>query len=168
MDKLKIYIDSLMKIALLQTGKTTDKHVAGIADLYSSRINKYIAFETITIPELKNSGSLTVQEQKIREGKKILQAFVNDDWVILLDETGKEFRTTEFSEYLEKAFMMSRKRIVFVIGGPWGFSEEVNQRADFRISLSRMTFPHQLVRLLFLEQLYRVFTIIRGEPYHHE
>jgi 23S rRNA (pseudouridine1915-N3)-methyltransferase len=157
-----------MKIALLQTGKTTDKHVAGIADLYSSRINKYIAFETITIPELKNSGSLKVQEQKIREGKKILQAFVNEDWVILLDETGKEFRTTEFSEYLEKAFMMSRKRIVFVIGGPWGFSEEVNQRADFRISLSRMTFPHQLVRLLFLEQLYRVFTIIRGEPYHHE
>jgi 23S rRNA (pseudouridine1915-N3)-methyltransferase len=157
-----------MKIALLQTGKTTDKHVSGIAELYTSRINKFISFETITIPELKNSGSLPVQEQKIKEGKKIIQSFVNDDWVILLDERGKEFRTTEFSEYLEKAFMMSRKRIVFVIGGPWGFSEEVKQRADFTISLSRMTFPHQLVRLLFLEQLYRVFTIIRGEPYHHE
>jgi 23S rRNA (pseudouridine1915-N3)-methyltransferase len=109
-----------------------------------------------------------VQEQKIKEGKKIIQAFGNDDWVVLLDEKGKEFRTTEFSEYLQKAFMISRKRIVFVIGGPWGFSYEVQQSADFSISLSRMTFPHQLVRLLFLEQLYRVFTIIRGEPYHHE
>jgi 23S rRNA (pseudouridine1915-N3)-methyltransferase len=157
-----------MKIALLQTGKTTDKNVAAIADQYSSRINKYIVFEIITIPELKNSVNLTVQEHKIKEGKKIIQAFGNDDWVILLDERGKEFRTTEFTGYLEKAFMMSRKRIVFVIGGPWGFSDEVLQRADFRISLSRMTFPHQLVRLLILEQLYRVFTIIRGEPYHHE
>jgi 23S rRNA (pseudouridine1915-N3)-methyltransferase len=157
-----------MKIALVQTGKTADKNVAAIADLYSSRINKYISFEIITIPDIKNSGNLTVQEQKIREGKKIMQAFGNDDWVVLLDEKGKEFRTTEFSEYMENAFMMSRKRFLFVIGGPWGFSDEVQQRADFRISLSKMTFPHQLVRLLFLEQLYRAFTIIRGEPYHHE
>ncbi len=157
-----------MKIAMLQTGKTTDRNVAAIADLYSSRINKYIAFETITIPELKSAGSITVQEQKLKEGKRIIQALGNDDWVILLDERGKEFRTIEFTDYLEKAFRMSRKRIVFVIGGPWGFSDDVHQRADFMISLSRMTFPHQLVRLLFLEQLYRVFTILRGEPYHHE
>jgi 23S rRNA (pseudouridine1915-N3)-methyltransferase len=157
-----------MKIALLQTGKTTDRNVAAIADLYSSRIGKYIAFETITIPELKNSGSISVQEQKLKEGKRIMQALGNDDWVILLDERGKEFRTMAFTNYLENAFMMSRKRIVFVIGGPWGFSDDMQKRADFRISLSRMTFPHQLVRLLFLEQLYRVFTIIRGEPYHHE
>jgi 23S rRNA (pseudouridine1915-N3)-methyltransferase len=157
-----------MKIALVQTGKTTDKNVAAIADLYSSRIRKYIAFEIITIPELKNSGNLTVQEQKIREGKKIIGYLSDDDWVILLDEKGREFRTTEFSEYLGKAFLMSKKRLVFVIGGPWGFSHEVQQKADFRISLSKMTFPHQLVRLLFLEQLYRVFTILKGEPYHHE
>jgi 23S rRNA (pseudouridine1915-N3)-methyltransferase len=157
-----------MKIAMLQTGKTTDRNVAAIADLYSSRINKYIAFETITIPELKNAGSITVQEQKLKEGKRIIQALGSDDWVILLDERGKEFRTLEFTEYLGKAFRMSKKRLVFVIGGPWGFSDEVHQRADFMISLSRMTFPHQLVRLLFLEQLYRVFTIIRGEQYHHE
>jgi 23S rRNA (pseudouridine1915-N3)-methyltransferase len=157
-----------MKIAMLQTGKTTDRNVAAIADLYSSRINKYIAFETITIPELKNAGSLTVQEQKLKEGKRIIQALGNDDWVILLDEKGKEFRTIEFTDYLGKAFIMSGKRIVFVIGGPWGFSDDIRQRADFMISLSKMTFPHQLVRLLFLEQLYRVFTIIRGEPYHHE
>jgi 23S rRNA (pseudouridine1915-N3)-methyltransferase len=165
--KLK-FKDPFMKIALLQTGKTTDKNVAAIADLYSSRINKYLVFETVTIPELKNSGTLSVQEQKIREGRKLIQSIGNDDWVILLDERGKEFRTTEFTEYLEKSFMMSKKRIVFIIGGPWGFSDEIQQRADFRISLSRMTFPHQLVRLLFLEQLYRVLTIIRGEQYHHE
>ena len=114
-----------MKIALLQTGKTTDKNVAAIADLYASRINKYIVFEVITIPDIKNSGSLTVPEQKTGEGKKIIQALGNDDWVILLDERGKELRTTEFTDYLEKTFMMSRKRIVFVIGGPWGFSDEV-------------------------------------------
>jgi 23S rRNA (pseudouridine1915-N3)-methyltransferase len=157
-----------MKIALVQTGKTTDKNLAAIADLYSARINKYIAFEIITIPDIKKSGNLTVQEQKIKEGSRIIQAFGSDDWVVLLDEKGKAFSTIEFCEYLEKAFMISRKRIVFVIGGPWGFSDEVKQRADFSISLSRMTFPHQLVRLLFLEQLYRIFTIIRGEPYHHE
>jgi 23S rRNA (pseudouridine1915-N3)-methyltransferase len=157
-----------MKIALVQTGKTTDKDVAGIADLYISRIRKYTSFEVVTLPDIKNPGSLPVQEQKIKEGKKLIQLLFSDDYVVLLDEKGKEFRTVEFSRWMEKTFMISRKRIVFVIGGPWGFSEEVYDRADFRISLSKMTFPHQLVRLLFLEQLYRVFTIIRGEPYHHE
>jgi 23S rRNA (pseudouridine1915-N3)-methyltransferase len=157
-----------MKIALIQTGKTTDKNVAGIADLYYSRINKYMAFEIITLPEVKNSGTLTVQEQKMKEGNKIIQVLTRDDYIVLLDEKGKEFRTMEFSEWLGKTFMISGKRIVFVIGGPWGFSEELYERSDFRISLSKMTFPHQLVRLLFLEQLYRVFTLIRGEAYHHE
>jgi 23S rRNA (pseudouridine1915-N3)-methyltransferase len=157
-----------MKIALVQTGKTTDKNVAGIADVYLLRIRKYISFEIITLPDLKNSGNLTVQEQKIREGKKLMQSVLNDDYVVLLDERGKEFRTVEFSGWMEKTFMISSKRIVFVIGGPWGFSDEIYDRADFMISLSRMTYPHQLVRLLFLEQLYRVFTVIRGEPYHHE
>ena len=157
-----------MKIALVQTGKTTDKNVAGIADLYLSRIRKYITFDIITLPDLKNSADLPIREQKLKEGKKIIQMLSNDDYVVLLDERGREFRTTEFSSWMEKTFMISRKRIVFVIGGPWGFSDEVYERADFRISLSMMTFPHQLVRLLFLEQLYRVFTILRGEPYHHE
>jgi 23S rRNA (pseudouridine1915-N3)-methyltransferase len=157
-----------MKIALVQTGKTSDKNVAGIADLYLSRIRKYISFDIITLPDIKNSATLPVQEQKLKEGKKILQALSDDDYVVLLDERGKEFRTSEFSSWMEKSFMISRKRIIFVIGGAWGFSDEVYARADFRISLSKMTFPHQLVRLLFLEQLYRVFTIIRGEPYHHE
>ncbi|MBK8883231.1 MAG: 23S rRNA (pseudouridine(1915)-N(3))-methyltransferase RlmH [Bacteroidales bacterium] len=157
-----------MKIALIQTGKTTDKNVAVIADLYLSRIRKYNPFEIITLPDIKNAATLPVQDLKIKEGKKMLQAFNDDDYVVLLDEKGKEFRTSEFSLWMEKSLMISRKRIIFVIGGAWGFSDEVYARADFRISLSKLTFPHQLVRLLFLEQLYRIFTIIRGEPYHHE
>jgi 23S rRNA (pseudouridine1915-N3)-methyltransferase len=157
-----------MKIALLQTGKTTDKHIAEAVDLYASRIKKYSVFEIITLPDLKNTRNMSVQEQKMKEGKKIIQSISVDDYVILLDERGKELRTVEFSGWVEKIFMLPKKRIMFVIGGPWGFSDEVYGRADFRMSLSKMTFPHQLVRLLFLEQLYRVFTIIKGEPYHHE
>jgi 23S rRNA (pseudouridine1915-N3)-methyltransferase len=157
-----------MKITLLQTGKTTDKNVSALVDLYSSRIKKYTVFEIITLPELKNTKNMPVQEQKIKEAAKIFQSIVDDDYVILLDEKGKEFRTVEFSGFLEKLFFLPKRRIVFIIGGPWGFSEDVYSRADYKFSLSKMTFPHQLVRLLFLEQLYRVFTIIKGEPYHHE
>ena len=157
-----------MKIALLQTGKTSDKHISEVVDLYTTRIKKYSAFEIITLPDLKNTKNMSVQEQKMKEGKKIIMSFSIDDYVILLDEKGKELRTVEFSVWMEKIFMQPKKRIVFVIGGPWGFSEEVYDRADFKMSLSKMTFPHQLVRLLFLEQLYRIFTIIKGEPYHHE
>ena len=157
-----------MKIVLMQTGKTSDKNISGLADLYSSRISKYHAFETITLPELKNTKNMPVEEQKIKEGKKMLQTLNPDDFIVLLDERGREFRTVEMAAWLEKIFMKPGKRLVFIIGGPWGFSEEIYARSDFRISLSRMTFPHQLVRLLFLEQLYRVFTIIKGEPYHHE
>jgi 23S rRNA (pseudouridine1915-N3)-methyltransferase len=157
-----------MKIALLQTGKTTDKHISEVVELYSARIKKYSVFEIITLPDLKNSGNMSVQEQNMKEGKKVLQCVKTDDYVILLDEKGKELRTVEFSGWLGKLFMLPKKRIVFVIGGPWGFSEEVYSRADFKLSLSKMTFPHKLVRLLFLEQLYRVFTVMKGEPYHHE
>jgi 23S rRNA (pseudouridine1915-N3)-methyltransferase len=157
-----------MKIALLQTGKTTDKHIAEVVDHYSNRIKKYSVFEIITLPDVKNARNMPVQEQKIKEGKKVIQSISSDDYVVLLDERGKELRTFEFSAWIQKVFMLPKKSIIFVIGGPWGFSEEVYNRADFKMSLSRMTFPHQLVRLLFLEQLYRVFTIIKGEPYHHE
>jgi 23S rRNA (pseudouridine1915-N3)-methyltransferase len=157
-----------MKITLLQTGKATDKHVAELVDLYSNRIKKYSAFEIVTLPELKNTKNMPVQEQKSKEATKIIQCLTDDDYVILLDENGKELRTIEFSGALEKMFFLPKKRIIFIIGGPWGFSEDVYVRADLKLSLSKMTFPHQLVRLLFLEQLYRVFTIIKGEPYHHE
>ena len=157
-----------MKIALLQTGKTTDRNMAELVDLYSKRIKKYISFEVITIPELKNTKNMPVQEQLMKEANKIIQSVSDDDYVVLLDERGKEYRTIEFSTFLEKAFLLPKKRIIFIIGGPWGFSEAVYARADQKISLSKMTFSHQMVRLLFLEQLYRVFTIIKGEPYHHE
>jgi 23S rRNA (pseudouridine1915-N3)-methyltransferase len=157
-----------MKITLLQTGKTNEKHVSEGIEIYSSRIKKYTGFEINTIPDLKNTRSMPEHEQKTKEGNRILQSVGKDDYVVLLDERGKELRTAEFAEWLEKKFAVSIKKVVFIIGGPWGFSEEVYSRADFRLSLSKMTFPHQLVRLLFVEQLYRAFTIIKGEPYHHE
>jgi len=157
-----------MKITLLQNGKTTDKNVSALVDLYASRIKKYSVFEIISLPELKNTKNMPVHEQKFKEAAKIFQSIVDDDYVILLDEKGKESRTVEFSGYLEKLFFLPKKRVVFIIGGPWGFSEDVYSRADYILSLSKMTFPHQLVRLLFLEQLYRAFTIIKGESYHHE
>jgi 23S rRNA (pseudouridine1915-N3)-methyltransferase len=157
-----------MKIALLQTGKTTDRNLILSMDDYSSRIKKYTVFEIVTVPDLKNTKTMPPEEQKTREGKKILEIIGKDDYVILLDERGKQFRTMAFAGLLEKIMMMSKKRLVFIIGGAWGFSEEVYRRADMQMSLSQLTFPHQMVRLLFLEQLYRAFTIIRGEPYHHE
>jgi 23S rRNA (pseudouridine1915-N3)-methyltransferase len=157
-----------MKLVLLQTGKTSDKNILAIADIYSSRICKNYAFETITLPELKNTGNMPVDVQRLKEGKRIIQSLSPDDFVILLDEHGKELRTSEMASWMEKLFIVQKKRIVFVIGGPWGFSAEVYRRADSKVSLSKMTFPHQLVRLLFLEQLYRAITILKGEPYHHE
>ncbi|MGD0753702.1 MAG: 23S rRNA (pseudouridine(1915)-N(3))-methyltransferase RlmH [Bacteroidales bacterium] len=157
-----------MKIALLQTGKTTDKHIEELIDLYTNRIRKYAVFDVITLPDVKYTKNMPVQEQKIKEAAKIIQSVSEGDYIILLDERGKELRTIEFSGALEKMFFLPKKRIVFVIGGAWGFSETIYSRADYKISLSKMTYPHQLVRLLFLEQLYRAFTIIKGEPYHHE
>lgn len=157
-----------MKIALLQTGKTTEKHILEGVGIYSARLKKYCTFEIITIPDLKDTRSMPVKEQKNREGKRILQALDKDDILVLLDEKGKEMKTAEFASWLDSKSGIQVKRIVFAIGGPWGFSDEVYEASFFRLSLSRMTFPHQLVRLLFAEQLYRAFTIIRGEPYHHE
>lgn len=157
-----------MKVVLLQTGKTTDKNVSELAALYSGRISKYCTFEILTLQDIRNTKNMPVEEQKRKEGEKIIQCLNSDDHVVLLDEHGKEYRTIDFAVWLDKLIMLSKKRVVFIIGGPWGFSDEVYRRADQKLSLSRMTFPHQLVRLLFLEQLYRAFTIIKGEPYHHE
>jgi 23S rRNA (pseudouridine1915-N3)-methyltransferase len=157
-----------MKIVLLQTGKTSDRNISMAVEEYILRIKKYNSFEIITIPDQKNTRNMPVTEQKIREGKKILEILNADDHVILLDEKGREMSTVDLSVLLGKMFMLSKKRIIFVIGGPWGFSDEVYSRADFKLSLSRLTFSHQMVRLLFMEQLYRILTIIKGEAYHHE
>jgi 23S rRNA (pseudouridine1915-N3)-methyltransferase len=157
-----------MKIALMLTGKTTEKYIAAGVETYSKRISRYTGFEMITLPDLKNTRNMPAEEQKLREGRKIIQSIGKDDFVVLLDEKGNQFATVEFAGWLEKRLLNHSKRILFIIGGPWGFSEEVHKISNMKLSLSRMTFSHQLVRLLFVEQLYRAFSIIRGEPYHHE
>jgi len=157
-----------MKIALLQTGKTTEKHVAEGVEIYCARIRKFSGFEIITVPDLKNTRNMSPTDQKSAEGKKIIRLLGRDDYIVLLDEKGREFSSVEFARWIQKRLSGSAKRIVFIVGGPWGFSDEMLERADLKISLSKMTFPHQLVRLLFTEQLYRAFTIIRNEPYHHQ
>jgi len=156
-----------MKTLLILVGRTADKHFeAGISD-YAGRIGHYMPFDIVTIPELKNTKSLSEQQQKQAEGELILRLLQPSDTVVLLDEHGREQRSTEFARWLQQRQQTAR-RLVFIIGGPYGFSEAVYSRSDEQISLSRMTFSHQMVRLIFTEQLYRACTIIRGEPYHHE
>jgi 23S rRNA (pseudouridine1915-N3)-methyltransferase len=156
-----------MKLILLQTGKTTEKYLAEGINNFADRIKKYVSFEIVTIPELRNTKNMPVNGQKIKEGEKLTEKINDDDYVLLLDDKGKEYNTLEFSRFLEKSFMLQKKRIVFVIGGPWGFSQDLYKRSDAIISLSKMTFSHQVVRLLFTEQLYRALSIIKGDPYHH-
>lgn len=156
-----------MKTLLLQVGKTVNKHfVAGIND-YAERISHYMPFDIVTIPELRNTKNLTEEQQKTAEGELILKQLQPSDHVVLLDEHGKEFRSTELAHWVEQK-QQNVRRLIFVIGGPYGFSPAVYQRANEQISLSRLTFSHQMVRLVFTEQLYRACTIIKGEPYHHE
>lgn len=148
-------------------GRTVNKHfVAGIED-YAERIGHYMSFNITTIPELKNTKNLSEEQQKLTEGELILKQIQPQDTVVLLDEHGREMRSVEFARWLEQKRNTAR-RLVFVIGGPYGFSQAVYARADEQLSLSRMTFSHQMVRLVFTEQIYRACTIIKGEPYHHE
>lgn len=156
-----------MKIALMQVGKTTEKYLDEGILIYRDRIRKYVPFDIVTVPDVRNTRNMPVNEQKNREGEGILKALQPDDYIVLLDERGKEMSTVDFSSWLERMLMIPKKRIAFIIGGPWGVSGEISGEADFTLCLSKMTFSHQITRLLFLEQLYRAFTIIRGEPYHH-
>lgn len=156
-----------MKTELILVGKTVNKHfVAGIKD-YVERIGHYMPFNITVIPELKNTKSLSEEQQKEREGEMILKLVQPSDTVVLMDEHGQEFRSVEFAQWLQKKQNTAR-RLMFVIGGPYGFSDAVYARSNEKISLSRMTFSHQMVRLIFTEQIYRACTIIKGEPYHHE
>jgi len=157
-----------MKIALLLTGKTDKDWVKQGLDIYVSRLKHYIPFGIIEIPELKNVSSLSKDQIKIREGELILKNIRPSDDVILLDEKGKQYTSMEFSKYLQDKISYVGRDMVFVIGGAYGFSDEVYRRADSKISLSNMTFSHQMVRAIFAEQIYRAFTIMKGEPYHHE
>jgi len=156
-----------MKTLLILVGKTTDKHFqTGISD-YVERISHYMPFELVTIPEIKNTKSLTGEQQKTAEGELILKQLQPSDTVVLLDEHGRELRSIELARWLEQKRNTAR-RLIFVIGGPYGFSSEIYSRADEALSLSKMTFSHQMVRLIFTEQIYRACTIIKGESYHHE
>lgn len=157
-----------MKICLLTVGKTDIGWVREGLETYSSRLSHYVPFSVCEIPELKNTSALTRTQIKEREGELILKAIKPTDRVILLDERGKEYRSVEFAEEIRRLSLAGGMDIVFVIGGAYGFSEAVYARSVGKISLSRMTFSHQMVRTIFAEQLYRAFTIIKGEPYHHE
>jgi len=157
-----------MKIVLLLVGKTETDFIAQGLDLYLSRIKHYTSFQVELIPALKQTKSLSFETQKQQEGVLILNKIQPSDQVILLDEKGQTFRSVTFAQYLQKKMLSGIQRLVFVIGGPYGFSSEMYQRANETISLSPMTFSHQLVRLIFAEQLYRALTILKNEPYHHE
>lgn len=156
-----------MKITLIVVGKTTDSHIEVLVQAYQKRLSYYIPFTMQVIPELKNTKSLSPEQQKRAEGEMILRVVSPTADVVLLDERGIAYRSIEFADYVQKK-MSSGRDLVFIVGGPYGFSDEVYLRANGKISLSKMTFSHQMVRLFFVEQLYRSMTILRGEPYHHE
>ena len=157
-----------MKIKLLAIGKTDDKNLIKLIDLYTNRLKHYIKFELEIIPDIKNAKKLSEHQQKEKEGDLILSKLQNTDVLVLLDDKGKDFTSIQFSKYLQKKMNAGHKQLVFVIGGPYGFSDAVYAKAIEKVSLSKMTFSHQMIRLFFVEQLYRGFTILKGEPSHHE
>ena len=157
-----------MNIDLIVVGKTDSKQVDALVDTYAKRIGFYTRFNITYLPDVKNTKSLTEAQQKVAEGEALLRQIGEGDRLVLLDERGSEFRSIEFADWLQKRMNSGVRRLVFVIGGPYGFSEAVYTRANERISLSKMTFSHQIIRAIFAEQLYRAFSIIRHEPYHHE
>ena len=156
-----------MNIKLLAIGKTDDKELNQLIDNYIKRLSHYIKFDFEIIPDLKNAKNLSEAQQKEKEGELILGKLTTADVLIVLDENGKQYDSVGFSEVLQKYMNSGIKRLVFVIGGPYGFSPQVYQRAQAKLSLSKMTFSHQMIRLFFIEQLYRGYTILRNEPYHH-
>ena len=157
-----------MKIKLLCIGKTDDKNLVKLKTNYQLRLRHYIKFELEIIPDIKKTKNLSENQQKELEGELILKKLKPADQLILLDEKGHEFRSVEFSRFLQKKMNSGAKQLVFVIGGPYGFSDAVYKKAKGKVSLSKMTFSHQMIRLIFVEQLYRAFTILKREPYHHE
>ncbi len=157
-----------MKFTLLVVGRTVEKHYITAIDDYVTRTKHFTQFDMEVIPELKNTKSLSMEQQKEKEAELILKALQPGDVVVLLDEHGKEFRSIEFADWIEKKMHTVNKRLVFIIGGAYGFSPKVYAAAQEKISLSKMTFSHQMIRLIFVEQLYRAFTILNNNPYHHE
>lgn len=156
-----------MKVKLVVIGKTDSKYInEGNAD-YQKRLKHYLPVEFIIIPDIKNTKNLSQDQQKKKEGELILNQIQQGDFIVLLDENGKQFSSVQFSKFIEKQMLAGLKNMIFVVGGPYGFSEEVYNKANAQVSLSKLTFSHQMVRLIFWEQLYRAMTILKGEPYHH-
>jgi 23S rRNA (pseudouridine1915-N3)-methyltransferase len=157
-----------MKVVLAAIGKTDEKYLEQGIDKYSKRINKYLQFDIEIIPDIKNTKNMNAAVQKEKEGELILKKIQQGDYVILLDENGKTYSSVGFAEQLNSIYVSGYKRLIFIIGGPYGFSNTVYNRCNSKISLSKMTFSHQLIRLIFVEQFYRAQTILKGEPYHHQ
>ncbi len=157
-----------MKLLFLVIGRTVEKRLTTLIDDYVQRVKHYVPFDMEVIPELKNTKALSAEQQKEREGELLQKQLREGDYVVLLDEGGREFRSVEFADYLQKKQSVAARRLVFVVGGPYGFSPAIYALAREKVSLSKMTFSHQMVRLFFVEQVYRAMTILRGEPYHHE
>lgn len=157
-----------MKIELAVIGKTSIGYLKQGIDEYIKRLKHYVPFEIKNIDDIKNTKNISEDQQKRTEGTKILSLLDKSDFVVLLDEHGKEYTSIQYSSYIQKRMLSGTKKVVFVIGGPYGFSQEVYDRANDKISFSKMTFNHEMIRLIFTEQLYRAYTIINHEPYHHE
>ena len=157
-----------MNIELIVVGKTDQKEVEALVEMYAKRINRYCKFSITTLADVRNTKNMAPSRQKLLEGEAILRLVGEGDCLTLMDERGAQYTSMEYAQWLQKRMLSGVKRLVLVIGGPYGFSEEVYKRADQKISLSKMTFSHQIVRAIFTEQLYRAFTILHNEPYHHE
>jgi 23S rRNA (pseudouridine1915-N3)-methyltransferase len=157
-----------MNIELIVIGKTDQQEVASLVEQYAKRVNHYCKFTVTTIADVKNTRNMAPSRQKQLEGEMILRLISDGDWLVLMDERGRQFTSMEYADWLQKRMLSGVKRLAIVIGGPYGFSDEVYKPANEKISLSKMTFSHQIVRAIFAEQLYRAFTILNNEPYHHE
>lgn len=157
-----------MKVTLLAIGKTNTKHLQDGIEQYIKRLSHYIPFEFKILPDVKTTKGLSQEKQKEMEGQMFLNCIQSGDVVVLLDEKGKEMTSREFSVYLDKKMVTVAKNLIFVIGGPYGFSQEIYNRANEKLSLSKMTFSHEMIRMFFIEQIYRAMTILKGEPYHHD
>lgn len=157
-----------MKLKIIYVGKTETDYLVKACEQYEKRLRNYLPIEIITIPALKNTKSLNIEQQKTKEGQLILSKIDSSDLLVLLDEKGKEFRSIEFAKYFQNRMNSGIKSLCFVIGGPFGFSKDVYAKAQQKIAISKMTFSHQMIRLLLLEQTYRAMSILRNEPYHHE
>jgi 23S rRNA (pseudouridine1915-N3)-methyltransferase len=157
-----------MKITLITIGKTEDSYLSQGIEIYTKRLKHYVPFRILEVPELKNTKNLSREQQKIKEAELIFKNISNTDYVILLDENSQELSSRQFSGFINKKMVGGQQHLIFIVGGPYGFSKEVYDRSNEMISFSKMTFSHQMIRLFFAEQLYRAYTILKGEPYHHD